>query len=362
MWMSAVIHGAPRFRLNGDMALHLKGITMRRFLVIVISALFVACGTNTVDPGVGGPGSSTTAPFVGLTAPAGPGTTVPSDTTTTAPGQTTTSPGVTSTTGPSTPSTPTTAPATPAGPIVVAPYFFVDEEGHDNRPGPFLFPLAREVDPTVAVARASLEQLFAGPTRAERRSVPAISTTIPEGVEVLGLTINQDTATVDLSSDFGATDQSAVVAQRAAQVVFTLARFDSVFEVVFRQEGKPVKIQIGNGQLVSRPVGIHDYLEFAAALTVESPIYGGPGGNPMRVTGFGAAFEANFNYVLADADGLILEEGFAMTTNGAGWGGFDFTIRYEVDRPQIGALIVWVYSAKDGSQIDVREYPVLLTP
>jgi hypothetical protein len=246
--------------------------------------------------------------------------------------------------------------------MVVAPYFFIDEEGHDNRSGPFLFPLAREVDPTVAVARASLEQLFAGPTRAERRSVPAISTTIPDGVEVLGLTINQDIATVDLSAEFGATDQSAVVAQRAAQVVFTLARFDSVFEVVFRQEGKPVKIQIGDGQLVNRPVGIHDYLEFAAALSVESPIYGGSAGNPMRVTGFGAAFEANFNYALADADGLIIEEGFAMTTNGVGWGGFDFTIDYEVDRSQVGALIVWVYSAKDGEQIDVREYPVLLTP
>ena len=336
---------------------------MRRYLVILVSVLFAACGTNAFDPGTDGPGSSTTAPSVGTTAPAAPGTTVPAEPTTTAPGPTTTTTnGVTTTT--TAPSTPTTGPqpAPSAGPMTVAPYFFIDEEGHDNRHGPFLFPLAREVDRTVAVARASLEQLFAGPTRGERRSVPSISTTIPEGVEILGLTINQDIATVDLSEEFGATDDSAVVAQRAAQVVFTLARFDSVFEVVFRQEGKPVSIQIGDGQLVKRPVGIHDYLEFAAALSVETPIYGGPAGNPMRVTGFGAAFEANFNYALTDADGLIIEEGFAMTSNGVGWGGFDFTIDYEVDDPQVGALIVWVYSAKDGSRIDIREYPVLLTP
>lgn len=342
---------------------------MRRYLVIVLSGLIVACGTSVVDPGAGGPGPSTTEPSVTSTTPTIPGstapqvettTTQPETTTTAVPGQTTTTTGVTTTT----PSAPTTGPqpAPSAGPMVVAPYFFIDEEGHPSRGGPFLFPLAREVEPTVAVARASLEQLFAGPTRDERRSVPAISTTIPEGVRVLGLTINQDIATVDLSDEFDATDDSAVVAQRAAQVVFTLARFDSVFEVVFRQEGKKVPIQIGNGQLVNRPVGIHDYLEFAAALTVESPIYRGPAGNPMRVTGFGAAFEANFNYALTDADGLIIEEGFAMTNNGVGWGGFDFTINYQVDRPQVGALIVWVYSAKNGDRIDIREYPVILTP
>ena len=179
---------------------------------------------------------------------------------------------------------------------------------------------------------------------------------------MLGLTIGENIATVDLSSEFGATEDSATVASRAAQVVFTLSRFDSVAEVVFRQEGKPVSIQIGDGNLVSRPVGIWDYLEFAAAISVESPIYGGPAGDPLRVTGFGALFEATFQYALTDDDGLIIEEGIAMTNNGTGWGGFDFTIDYDVDRQQVGSLIVWAHSAKDGSQIDVREYPVVLTP
>jgi len=59
-------------------------------------------------------------------------------------------------------------------------------------------------------------------------------------------------------------------------------------------------------------------------------------------------------YALTDADGLIIEEGIAMTNNGIGWGGFDFTVDYDVDRRQVGTLIVWVDSALDGSQIDVR--------
>jgi hypothetical protein len=51
-----------------------------------------------------------------------------------------------------------------------------------------------------------------------------------------------------------------------------------------------------------------------------------------------------------------------MTSNGSGWGGFDSTIDYELDREQVGAHIVWAYSAQDGAQIDVREYPVTLVP
>ena len=51
-----------------------------------------------------------------------------------------------------------------------------------------------------------------------------------------------------------------------------------------------------------------------------------------------------------------------MTNNGTGWGGFDFTIPYTVDEPQMGALIVWTHSAENGEQIDIREYPVRLVP
>ena len=147
-----------------------------------------------------------------------------------------------------------------------------------------------------------------------------------------------------------------------AQVVFTLTSIPHVNEVLFHQDGKAIPAQIGDGQLVTRPVLKADYLEFAAAITVETPVYGGSAGDPMRVLGFAAVFEATFQYALTDGDGLIIAEGIAMTTNGTGWGGFDFTIDYDVDTEQLGALIVFAYSAEDGSQIDVREYPIYLTP
>lgn len=332
---------------------------MRRIVIVLATLALVACGTNTDNPGEQRSSTTTTLPAPTSTAAPETTTTVVPDTTTTQAPVTTTTTAAPVTTTTSATSTTTTA---PPGTMTVAPYFYVDEVGHPNRTGPFVVPTAREVDRTIAVARATMEQLLAGPTQGERDRVPSISTTIPAGTRLLGLTIGEDVATIDLSSEFGATEDSATVAQRAAQVVFTLSRFDSVAEVLFRQEGKPVSIQIGDGSLVRGPVGIWDYLEFAAAISVESPVFGGSGGNPMRVTGFGAVFEATFQYTLTDADGLIIEEGIAMTNNGTGWGGFDFTIDYEVDRPQTGALIVWAGSAKDGSRIDIREYPVVLTP
>jgi hypothetical protein len=212
------------------------------------------------------------------------------------------------------------------------------------------------------VARAAVEQLLAGPTTGELDGIPSITTTVPTGARLLGLTVSEGIAIVDLSGEFDATDDDAAVAQRIAQVVFTLSRFPTIHEVLFRQDGIDIEVPTGDGQLVSRPVAIGDYLEFAAAIHIEEPAYAGKGSNPLHVTGFGAVFEATFSYALTDDDGLIISEGFAMTNNGTGWGGFDFTIEYEVDREQVGALIVWVNSAKDGSQIDVREYPVVLVP
>ncbi len=330
-------------------------------LILSLCLFAAACGTNAVTP----PGADTTT----TSSASETSTTAPSTTTTAAPGATTSTVAATTTTAPPATTATTNPPTTPTTQLVVAPtnlavapWFFIDEDGQPARTGPFLLPIHREIAYTRAVGRVSLEQLFAGPTAGELNSVPGISTSIPSGVKVLGLTIKEGIATVDLSSEFEGTDDSAVVAQRMAQVVFTLTSIPHVTEVLFRQDGKPIPAQTGQGELVTRPVMKADYLDFAAVLTVEKPVYGGSGGSPLHVTGFGAAFEASFSYALTNANGLIIAEGHAMTTNGVGWGGFDFTIPYKVDSKQTGALIVWVNSAENGEQISVREYPVTLVP
>jgi hypothetical protein len=74
-------------------------------------------------------------------------------------------------------------------------------------------------------------------------------------------------------------------------------------------------------------------------------------------------FEATVSLALTDADGLIIWEGFTTATCGTGCrGGWEITIPYEVDAPQMGSLIAWESSAMDGSQTNVREHPVWLVP
>ncbi|HEX2153013.1 MAG TPA: GerMN domain-containing protein [Acidimicrobiia bacterium] len=253
-------------------------------------------------------------------------------------------------------------PRTPPPAMAVAPYFFLDEEGHQGRTGPFVAPVHRRVAETVAVAEASIEALLAGPTSDESSSIPAVSTEIPAGTELNSIDIDGEVATVDLSSEFASEEDSESASRRVAQVVFTLTRFDSISSVTIRQDGTAVSTRTDNGAFVDRPVTRDDYLDFQASISLEEPTYGGPAPDPLRVTGTAAVFEATFQFALTDGDGVIIEEGFAMSASGVGWAPFDFTIDYDVDQPQRGALIVWVDSAADGSRVDIREYPVFLEP
>jgi hypothetical protein len=324
---------------------------MRRIgLVLGLAMLLPACGLSAAR--VEGAQDSAVSPPTTAQA-------VPSTSEALAPSTTSAAPA----TSPAAPPTTTESPPPqPAGTMVVAPYFLVDELGRPTRTGPFLIPVAREVEQNKAVARRAIEQLLAGPSEEERAAIPSISSAIPEHVRLLGLTIENGTATVDFSSGFALGEDAAAVAQRVAQVVFTLTRFDTVDRVEFLEDGMEAAVPTSDGRLVSAAVSTGDYLDFAAAISVEGPLYGDIVSDPLRVTGFAAVFEASFRYALTDANGLIIEEGVAMTTNGMGWGDFDFTIDYDVDREQVGSLVVWAHSAQDGSRIDVRDYPVRLTP
>ena len=251
------------------------------------------------------------------------------------------------------------SPRNPPPVMAVAPYFYLDENGHPGRRGPFVAPIHRRVPATSGTAGASLRALLAGPTTGEEQSIPSITTRIGDGTELNSVTIDNGLAIVDLSGEFGA---GSAPARAAAQIVFTLTRFNSVSRVLFRIDGVPVPAVTDNGGVVSRAVNRNDYLDFQAAVSVEEPTYGGSSADSVRVTGMAAVFEATFEYALVDRNGLIIAEGFATSSSGVGWGSFDFTIDYDVNRSQMGALIVWVNSAADGSQIDIREYPVYLQP
>lgn len=292
-------------------------------------------------------------------------------TTTTTAGTTTTSPAVTTTTGAEETTTTTMCCTSTTTTVVTTPppetmgvkvYFMLEGGGTDYRPGPFLVPVYREIPRTQAVATAAVRLLIEGPTPDEQASVPALHSAVPADTMLLGISIENGLATVDLSREFESGGGTFSMAARLAQMVFTVTQFPTVQEVEFHLDGEPVTIFSSEGIVMDHPVGREDYRDLTPLVFVDSPAYGAPATCPLRVSGVAAVFEAVLNWTLADWDGRVVAEGNAMTDNGMGWGNFEFTIPCSVDEKEFASLIVFDYSAQDGTQENIREHPIWLMP
>ena len=245
----------------------------------------------------------------------------------------------------------------PAGTTVVRAYFWLG--GGEGSAG--LVAVLREVPGTTAVARAAMNALLAGPSSAEAGR--SISTVVPDGSQLLGLTIKDGVATVDLSSEFESGGGSASVLTRLSQVVYTLTQFPSVKSVVFQIEGETRSVFGSEGVVLDGPVGRSDYVQLLPAIWVDRPAYGAAIGNPAHVTGSADVFEATFRISILDGSGKVIADQQVMATCGSGCRGtFDTSIAYDVAKAQYGTLHVYEPSAKDGSPVNIRDYRVWLTP
>jgi sporulation and spore germination protein/immunoglobulin-like protein involved in spore germination len=261
------------------------------------------------------------------------------------------------------PGSPGTDPSAPpsGGTSVVRAYFYL--AGPQRSEG--FVPALREFPATQAVARAAMNALLAGPLGAELEAAPAITSAIPSGTRLLGLSITNGIATVDLSREFESGGGSRSAFGRLGQVVYTLTQFPTVSSVLFQIEGQTVTVFSSEGIVLGGPLG-RDYPafeDFLPSIFVDRPAWGAAIGNPANVTGSANVFEAQFLITLLDASGQKLFEGPVMATCGSGCRGtFEVTIEYDVDQGQWGTLRAWNASAMDGSPEAVREYPVWLTP
>ena len=111
-------------------------------------------------------------------------------------------------------------------------------------------------------------------------------------------------------------------------------------------------------QPVTRATYADDWLP---AIFVDRPAWGASLGS--RVSGSADVFEAVFRLAVLDRNGATLLERQVTATCGTGCHGtFSVPVAYDVSRSQWGTLRVWDLSARDGRPVDVREYPVWLTP
>lgn len=249
------------------------------------------------------------------------------------------------------------SPSSATGTQLVRTYFVLG--GPSGSTG--LVATLRKVPTSNTPATAAINALLAGPSAAERGH--QITSAIPDGSKLLGLTIGNRLATIDLSSEFASDGGSASIHDRLGQVVYTLSQFSTVHSVAFKIEGQAASVFGSSGVTLDGPVGRADYVDRLPAIFVDRPAYGAAIGNPARVAGSADVFEATFRLTLLDGAGQTLVDQQVMASCGSGCRGtFDVTLKYDVPKAQWGTLRAWDGSAMDGTPENVREYPVWLTP
>jgi hypothetical protein len=107
------------------------------------------------------------------------------------------------------------------------------------------------------VAAGAIEALIAGPTAEEQTN--DLYSAIPADTLLLGLTIEDGLATIDLSREFEVGGGSFNILSRLAQVVYTLTEFSTVDDVLFHLDGEPVDVFSGEGVVLDHPVDRDDY-------------------------------------------------------------------------------------------------------
>jgi spore germination protein GerM len=327
--------------------------------LLLVALLVLAACSGPGDDDDSADDSTATIPVATATSPAGEATATSPDTGTepTATTGMATEPAATATSDTPPPTATTGAVATATAPagtpnaddtLVLSVYYVRDEK---------VATAHREIPRTQQVGAAAMEELLAGPTTDEADA--GLSTSIPEGTEFLGLTIEDGVGTVDLSGEYESGGGSLSMQLRLAQVVYTLTQFPTIETVNFMLDGEPVEVFGGEGLILDRPVGRADMEEATPLIFVESPAPWDTVSSPLQIHGTANTFEAVFQLQVLDADGNLLIDEPVMATSGTGTRGtFDITVEFDAETDE-GTVRVFEYSARDGSEVNIVEIPVL---
>lgn len=251
--------------------------------------------------------------------------------------------------------TPTSPAERPPDPGQVMNVYFVRDEkvGVGGREIP-------KTNDAAAAALSAMRALVAGPSDDE--AAFGLTSAIPEGVAVNGVTVDGDTATVDLTADFASGGGSLSMLLRVTQVVCTLTQFNGVEKVAFELDGEPAKAIGGEGVLVDPPVGRSDFEDQLPAILVESPYPGQTIQVPLTASGSSNVFEATHQLTLTSPDDSELANVVVTATSGTGERGtWSESVQFAPPTTSgLGTLTVYEASAKDGSRVNVVEIPVRL--
>jgi len=214
----------------------------------------------------------------------------------------------------------------------------------------------RRVPATKAVATAALRELCEGPTAAETQA--GLGTTVPDGTELLGVSIKDGVARVDLSSEYASGGGSLSMTARIAQVVYTATQFPTVKSVTFALDGTPVTTLGGEGIIVEKPQTRANWVEFEPPIFVENPGVGAIMSSPFVLRGTASVFEGSFLAELRDSSGKRIKRVVVQASEGApGRGTFRTAVKFATSATK-GTLVVWEVSMEDGSRRNEVSIPV----
>jgi germination protein M len=205
--------------------------------------------------------------------------------------------------------------------------------------GDGLVAVRRTHQPTPRVATAAIEALLEGPTAEEQAA--GFASAVPSGTRLLGITIRNGVATVDLTSEYQSGGGSRSMQTRLGQVVYTLTQFPTVQQVRFRLDGTPVNVFSSEGIVLDHPVGRADYANLLPAIEVTKPAQDARVTSPVTVAGTANVFEANVTVEVVDAAGKQVGKTFTTATCGTGCRGtYSVPVTFKVDREQRGTIVV----------------------
>jgi hypothetical protein len=251
------------------------------------------------------------------------------------------------------PATTTPPPVVSTQPVPLKVYFAFNEK---------MQPAARTAPAgTKAVLKTALESLLAGPTSSE--SAGGLSTMIPKGTKLLGVSIAANVAVIDFNSKFASGGGSLSMFDRLAQVVYTATQFPGVEAVTFRLNGKTVKVFGGEGIVLDKPRTRKACENETPAILVDDPAWRGTLAEGAKIRGTANVFEGAFSIEIRDAGGaLVFDEGVQATSGTGTRGTWSVTPSLPGAKAGVGSIRVFAASPKDGTPIDVIKIPVILEP
>jgi hypothetical protein len=228
--------------------------------------------------------------------------------------------------------TPSSTP-TPTGTAVRVPVYWVG----DTRRGPLLY---REfLDGTAPAgdagrALAALDLMLQG-----RPLDPDYRSLWPRAVQVVSVTVDGDTAAVDLTGPVTRQVRTAD-SPDVQQLVHTVtAALDGV---------ETVTLSVDGTELVPGPVARSPQVEVLAPVWIIDPQEGASLAGPLRVSGAATVFEATVSWEVLQ-DGSVVRSGFTTASTGApGRGTWTLVVRGLP--PGTYQVAAWETSMKDGSR------------